>query len=90
MAKYHQVRITLVSQAKRCHAGHQVGDQWTVGRFTPPHMCVGAFSALVPYITTLRFGGSFPWEAREGECTLACPDHLVCNVFHLERLEQTD
>jgi uncharacterized repeat protein (TIGR04076 family) len=90
MARFHDVKITLVSQHRRCHAGHQVGDEWVVGRRTPGGMCLGAFSSLVPYLTTLRFGGNFPWEDHEGEGTFACPDHLVCNVFHLKRVGESE
>ena len=90
MAGFHKVKVTLVGQSRTCHAGHKLGDEWVVGRFTPAGMCMGAFSSLLPYITTLRFGGSFPWEEREGEATLACPDHHVCNVFHLQRLAEQD
>lgn len=88
MSTYHDVVITLVSQDRKCHAGHKVGDQFRAGRFAPPDLCMGALSSLMPYIMTLRFGGSFPWEEREGEGTMACPDHLVRNVFHLKRVEE--
>ncbi len=85
----YDVRITLVEQTKKCHNGHKVGDEWVVERFTPAGMCMGAFSSLLPYITTLQFGGSFPWEKTEGAGLFACPDHRVCNVFRLERIEDS-
>jgi uncharacterized repeat protein (TIGR04076 family) len=86
MAKFHDVKVTLISQSRKCHRGHRVGDEWIVGGVTPAGICLGAFSSLLPYITVLRFGGDFPWETQDGEGTFACPDHLVCNVFHLQRL----
>jgi uncharacterized repeat protein (TIGR04076 family) len=48
---------------------------------------MGAFASLLPYVTTLRFGGSFPWERNADEATFCCPDPEVCNVFLLEREE---
>ncbi len=88
MAKYHDIKITLVSQLKKCPAGHRVGDEFLVGNKTPAGLCMGAFSSLLPYISTLRFGGSFFWEKNDGEGTFCCPDPEVVNVFHLERVNQ--
>lgn len=88
MAKFHDVKITLVSQIAKCPNGHQVGDEFVVGRKTPGGICMGAFGALFPYITALRCGGSFPWEKTEGRGTFCCPDPNVLNVFRLERLER--
>jgi uncharacterized repeat protein (TIGR04076 family) len=68
--------------------GHKPGEKWLVGRTTPAGLCVGAFASLLPYLTTLKFGGSFPWEAREGEGTFSCPDHANANAFRLRRLER--
>jgi uncharacterized repeat protein (TIGR04076 family) len=86
MAKRWDVRVTLVSQRKRCPNGHKVGDELVVGRLTPAGLCMGAFASMLPYITTLRFGGSFPWEKTEGQGSFCCPDAEVCNVFRLERV----
>jgi len=86
MATFHNVKITLVSQRKKCHAGHRVGDEFVVGRHSPGGLCMGALASLLPYITTLRFGGSFPWEKNGDEGTFCCPDPEVLNVFRLERL----
>ena len=86
MAKRYDIKITLISQLKECPAGHKVGDEFVVGRYTPGGMCMGAFNSLLPYITTLRFGGSFPWEKDPDVATFCCPDPEVVNVFRLERI----
>jgi uncharacterized repeat protein (TIGR04076 family) len=86
MTKQYDVRITLKSQLRTCPAGHKVGDEFLVGRYTPGGICLGAFASLLPYITTLRYGGSFPWEEKPGAGTFCCPDPEVVNVFHLERV----
>jgi uncharacterized repeat protein (TIGR04076 family) len=86
MVRFHDVEITLVSQIATCPNGHKVGDRWRVERLTPGGICMGAFSSLLPYITTLRCGGSFPWEKEEGEGSFCCPDPNVVNVFHLKRV----
>jgi uncharacterized repeat protein (TIGR04076 family) len=86
MAKRYDIKITLISQLKKCPAGHSVGDEFIIGRFTPEGMCMGAFASLLPFITTLRYGGSFPWEKNPDTGTFCCPDPEVVNVFHLERI----
>jgi uncharacterized repeat protein (TIGR04076 family) len=90
MAKRYDVRITLISQLGACPNGHKVGDEFLIGRKTPEGLCMGAFASLLPYVTTLRFGGSFPWEKKEDEATFCCPDPKVCNVFRLERLRREE
>jgi len=86
MARRYDIKITLISQLKKCPAGHNVGDEFVVGRYTPEGICIGAFASLLPYITTLRFGGSFPWEKDPNGGTFCCPDPEVINVFRLERI----
>jgi uncharacterized repeat protein (TIGR04076 family) len=85
MSRRYDVRITLTAQLEKCPNGHRVGDRWVVGRKTPAGLCLGAFNSLFPFITTLRYGGNFPWE-EEGEGTFCCPDPKVVNTFRLERL----
>jgi len=87
MSKRYDIKITLISQLKSCPAGHRVGDEFVVGAKTPVGICMGAFASLIPYITTLRFGGSFPWEPNEDEGTFCCPDPKVVNTFRLKRIE---
>ncbi len=90
MARRYDVKLTLVSQLKRCPAGHKVGDEFIVGRYTPAGMCLGAFASLLPYITTFRYGGSFPWEKNPDAATFCCPDAEVANTFRVERVRQAD
>lgn len=90
MAKFYDIKITLVSQLKNCPAGHKVGDVFYVRRGTPEGMCMGAFGSLFQFISALRFGGSFFWEKEEGVGTFCCPDPEVVNTFRLERIESSE
>jgi uncharacterized repeat protein (TIGR04076 family) len=47
---------------------------------------MGALNTLIPAISTLRFGGNFPWMNTQGDGFFACPDHAVQNVFKVERI----
>ncbi|UCG60682.1 MAG: TIGR04076 family protein [Candidatus Zixiibacteriota bacterium] len=90
MAKYYDVKITLVSQLKNCPAGHKVGDEFIVSNKTPAGMCMGAFCSLMPYIQVLKFGGAFFWVKEEGVGTMCCPDPNVVNTFRLQRLPASE
>jgi len=83
----HKVRMRIVGIAKACPRGHSVGEEWVVDGTTPGGICMGSFGACLPYLTALRFGASFPWEAREGTVTIGCPDHVNQVVWQLDRLE---
>lgn len=88
MAENYKVRAKVISQKGSCEAGHKVGDQWLVGEKTPEGLCTFAFSALLPCITPLMFGGSFPWEKNPDVTTVACPDAQNPVVFELRRLRK--
>jgi uncharacterized repeat protein (TIGR04076 family) len=90
MTKRYDIKLTLVSQLKRCPAGHKVGDEFIVGRYTPAGICLGAFHSLLPYITTMKYGGSFPWEKNPDVATFCCPDPKIVNVFRLERIRPNE
>jgi uncharacterized repeat protein (TIGR04076 family) len=88
MGTAYDVEIEIVEQRGHCPNGHRVGERFIAGRTTPAGICMGAFASLLPYITALKFGGSFPWEAREGEGTFCCPDHKNVTVYRLRRIER--
>ena len=53
---------------------HNVGQVFRVGWTTPEGMCLGAWNAIAPYVTTLLCGGDFPWEEEKGITRIHCPD----------------
>jgi uncharacterized repeat protein (TIGR04076 family) len=77
-----------ISQKGNCEAGHRVGDEWLVGEKTPEGLCIFALSSLLPFITPLMYGGSFPWEKDPDMTTVACPDGQNPVVFELCRLHE--
>ena len=88
MAEIYKVSVKVVSQKGTCEGGHKVGDQWVVGEKTPEGLCIFAFSSLLPTLTPLMFGGSFPWESDPDVTTAACPDPGNPVVFELRRLRE--
>ena len=53
---------------------HHVGQVIEVEHTTPDGMCLGAWNAIAPYLTALRYGANFPWEQEKGVATIHCPD----------------
>jgi uncharacterized repeat protein (TIGR04076 family) len=88
MADSYKVRVRVVSQKGSCEAGHKLGDQWIIGDKTPEGLCPFALNALMPLVTPLMFGASFPWEKEPDMTTAACPDADNPVVFELRRLPE--
>ncbi len=81
------VRVKVISQKGHCEEGHKVGDEWLVGEKTPQGMCIFAFASLLPFITPLMFGGTFPWEKDPDRTTAVCPDPDNPVVFEISRVK---
>jgi len=56
------------------------------GKF-PDGFCAWAFADIQRDITTLRFGGSFPWIKEQGAVLSCCTDGARPVIFKLERIE---
>ena len=81
-----QIRITITGG--QCQGRfHEVGDALTVEQTTPAGMCLGAWNAIAPYVTALRFGANFPWEQEAGVATIHCPDPKGITL-ELRRIEE--
>jgi len=82
------VQIT-VKEGKCAGGFHEVGRQFTVERTTPEGMCLGAWNAIAPYVTTLLCGGNFPWEKEKGVATIHCPDPKGISL-ELKRIDDVE
>lgn len=88
MAESYKVRIRVKSRKGICADGHEVGDQWITEGKTPEGTCLSAFSAMLPSLNVLMYGGSLYWEDDPDIATIACPDADNCVVFELRRLRE--
>jgi uncharacterized repeat protein (TIGR04076 family) len=86
MSEIYKVRVKVISQKGTCEVGHKVGDEWVIDGKPPEGLCLFAFGSLLPSLTPLMFGGSFPWEKDPDRTTVACPDPDNPVVFELRRL----
>ncbi|MDP7420687.1 MAG: TIGR04076 family protein [bacterium] len=81
------VTVKDVMGSGKTSCGYRVGNTWTVtGHETIEGFCGWAFAAMLPFLTVLRFGGSFPWEPDEDTALVCCPDPHNPVVFELRRL----
>ena len=81
-----------------CNAGHEVGEEYDVslyekGEWTAkdrkvgkaPRICGLLYNALYPYITTLQFGGEFPWLEDKDVFYMNCPDPINTVSIEIRR-----
>ncbi len=83
----HDLQIKVLECKGKCPLGHVAGDTFTIkGGVAPAGLCMTALSALIPGISVLMLGGSFPWEA-DPECTTrSCQDYKNAVIFEIRRL----
>jgi uncharacterized repeat protein (TIGR04076 family) len=82
------VKVIKILEKGECPIGLKVGDEFVFEHLPPPSFCHWAFHSLLPFITTIRFGGNIPWEKKEGTCRLCCPDPENPVVFEIKRVEE--
>jgi len=65
-----------------CTAGHKVGEEFDLTlhsadgtmRRAPP-ICGFFYDTIFPYLTTMQFGGEFPWEKEKERFLVGCPEN---------------
>ena len=70
------MRIHIIVKNDSCHRKiHHQGQEIIMGPDTLPEgICIDAWNCIAPYVTTMRFGGDFPWEKEKGILHIRCPD----------------
>lgn len=81
------MEVAHIGGAGECPMGLEVGRTWDITDGSVPEgMCGSAYHVLMPYLTTLRFGGDLPWE-EPGEARISCPDPANPVVFLMRVVE---
>jgi uncharacterized repeat protein (TIGR04076 family) len=73
----------IVKVNGECSAGHRVGEEFDLTLFSEeadktyrtPNVCGFLYNAIFPYLVTLQFGGTFPWEKDKDKFLAGCPDN---------------
>mgnify|MGYP000940992340 CR=1 FL=1 len=82
----YDLQIKVVDQKGICPLGYKVGDTFYVkDGMTPSGLCITALSALIPGISVLMVGGSFPWEDDPEATCRSCQDYKNPVIFEIRR-----
>jgi uncharacterized repeat protein (TIGR04076 family) len=73
----------VVKVEGECSAGHRVGEEFDLTLFSgeadktyrTPNVCGFLYNTIFPYLVTLQFGGTFPWEKDKDKFFAGCPDN---------------
>ena len=78
-----RAEVVEIMGSGECPSGLEVGRAWVIDDYLCPQgMCVFAYNSIMPFITTLRFNGRFPWR-EEPMARVCCPDAGHPVVFQL-------
>ncbi|MGE5588017.1 MAG: TIGR04076 family protein [Clostridia bacterium] len=87
MGSIYDLVITVKDQKGSCALGHKVGDKFYIRNgASPSGLCMTAMAALIPAISVLMVGGSFPWEDDPDASCRACQDRRNPVTFEVRRL----
>jgi len=87
----YNLRIKVVDQKGKCPIGYKIGDTFYIkDGLSPSGLCMTALSALIPGISVLMVGGSFPWEENPDATCRSCQDYKNPVVFEISRLPKED
>lgn len=72
----------IVRVEGECSAEHHVGEEFDLTIYSEemrkslraPNICCYFYDALFPYLVTLQFGGTFPWQEDKDTFFFGCPD----------------
>ncbi len=82
------IKITKILGNGICPMGHKVDQTFLVDDFKKPEgLCSWAFNSIYPFLTVLRFGGTFPWSQKPDQVEICCPDPANPVVFELKRIK---
>jgi uncharacterized repeat protein (TIGR04076 family) len=79
-----EVSETMAAYCDRLEAGQEfrVDESGAM----PAGFCTWAWHDIYPVVTTLRFGGDFPWMKKEGAAISCCSDGVRPVFFRIERV----
>jgi len=80
----HRIVATVTDLKGKCNAGHVVGEQFEISCHNPAGLCGFFYHDIFPNLSTLQFGGKFPWGDPD-VLELECPDRFNLLTLRLER-----
>jgi uncharacterized repeat protein (TIGR04076 family) len=84
------VEIVRILEGGECPMGLEIGQTWIIADgHVPEGMCASAWHSIEPFVTSIRFGGTFPWSGTQ-DIELTCPDAANPVVFRARPLEDVE
>ena len=83
-----KIKVVHTPSSELCECNYVQDDSWVFdGATLPGGICIGAMSALLPWITCIKYDASMPWTER-GRINVCCtdPDHPV--TFEIKLLDE--
>lgn len=81
------IKVIAKNGGNGCEANYKVGDSWKMeDGMLPGGICVGAMSALLPWITCIKYNANIPWSEPK-KITVCCTDPDYPVVFEIRREE---
>lgn len=79
---------TVKSVKGECSAGHKVGNKFNLSGYSSDGLCGFFYHDLFPWISTLQFGGEYPWYEDKDTIELPCIDRYNEVVIELKRVRK--
>jgi len=70
----YKITAAVKSIKGECSAGHKVGDKFDLSCYSSDGLCGFFYHDLFPWISTLQFGGEYPWYEDKDTIELGCID----------------
>ena len=88
MNKAKKIQIEVISDVSpKCEMHYYKGKKWIMqDQDLPGGICIGAMSALLPWITCIKYDATLYWE-KKGEVTVCCTDADYPVTFKIPVLE---
>lgn len=87
-----KISVAHTPSSELCECKYVKDQNWIVdGATLPGGICIGAMSALLPWITCIKYKASMPWT-KDGKIKVCCtdPDHPVTFEIKLESENYND
>ena len=79
---------TIKSIKGDCSAGHKVGDTFDISCYSSDGLCGFFYHDLFPWLSTLQFGGEYPWYEDKDVLELPCVDRFNEVSIELKRIRE--
>ena len=85
----HKITAVITGIKGHCHAGHKIGDSFSISCHATAGLCGFFYHAIFPDLSILQFGGAYPWGDPD-VMELECPDRTNTVTIRLTREQREE